>query len=378
MCSSSARRRQLSVSCPSRVNSASRPLLIAPNDGSTTLCFVRALELTGFDGPASLGVAERPVTEPGPREVRVRLKTSALNHLDVFITRGLPKRPLPAILGSDGAGTVDAIGPEVSDVKVGDEVVLYPIVSCGQCPACQQGQEVHCPKMAILGEHTDGTFQESLVVPAGICHPRPSHLSWEQTAALPLAWLTAYRLLFTRGHLREGDWLVLVGIGGGVATACLLLGKARGLRVIATSRSEEKRQRALELGADNALPSEGFSKQVQEITGGAGARAVVDTVGPATLEDSIRSLAREGMVLTVGATSGPKVELLLPRMWFRHLSLVTSTMGNHSEFTSMLDDVNAHKLVPPVDRVFPLDRGADAFAHLEAGEQFGKVVLANS
>jgi NADPH:quinone reductase-like Zn-dependent oxidoreductase len=300
----------------------------------------------------------------------------ALNHLDVFITRGLPKRPLPAILGSDGAGVVDAVGEGVTNVRAGDEVVLYPIVTCGTCPACAAGQEVHCPRMAILGEHTDGTFQEQLVVPAGICHPRPGHLSWEETAALPLAWLTAWRLLFSRGKLASGDWLVLVGIGGGVATACLLLGRAHGLHVIATSRDEAKRQRALALGAEAALPSDTFSKKVQEITGGAGARAVVDTVGPATFDESIRCLAREGMILTVGATSGPKLELLLPRMWFRHLSLVTSTMGNHSEFRSMLEDVNQQQLRPPVDRVFSLDDGGAAFAHLEAGDQFGKVVLA--
>jgi zinc-binding alcohol dehydrogenase/oxidoreductase len=230
--------------------------------------------------------------------------------------------------------------------------------------------------MAILGEHTDGTFQEALVVPASICHPKPAHLSFEETAALPLAWLTAWRLLFSRVHLVAGDWLVVVGIGGGVATACLLLAKARGLHVVVTSRDPAKRERALKLGADAASPSEGFSKAVQEATGGAGARAVVDTVGPATLDESIRSLGREGMILTVGATSGPKVELMLPRMWFRHLALITSTMGNHSDFRSMLDDVNAHQLRPPVDRVFPLSQGDRAFAHLEAGDQFGKVVLA--
>jgi zinc-binding alcohol dehydrogenase/oxidoreductase len=341
----------------------------------STLHGVRALELTGFEGPASLGIGERPVAEPGAGEVRVRFRATALNHLDVFVARGLPQRPLPAILGSDGAGEVEAVGAGVTNVREGDEVVLYPIVSCGTCSACEAGQEVHCPKMAILGEHTDGTFQESLVVPAGICHPKPAHLAWEETAALPLAWLTAQRLLFTRGKLVPGDWLVIVGIGGGVATACLLLGKARGLRVIATSRDEQKRQRAMELGADAAFPSESFSKAVQEATGGAGARAVVDTVGPATLDESVRSLAREGMVLTVGATSGPKVELLLPRLWFRHLSLVTSTMGNHSEFRAMLDDVNAHELRPPVDKVFPLEQGADAFAHLEAAAQFGKVII---
>jgi NADPH:quinone reductase-like Zn-dependent oxidoreductase len=336
---------------------------------------VRALELIGFEGPASLQLGERPLAEPGPGEVRVRFRNMALNHLDVFITRGLPKRPLPAILGSDGAGIVDAIGGDVSNVNVGDEVVLYPIVTCGSCPACRAGQEVHCPQMAILGEHTDGTFQDALVVPASICHPRPKHLSFEETAALPLAWLTAWRLLFTRGRLQSGDWLVIVGIGGGVATACLMLARAHGLHVIATSRDEAKRKRALELGAEAAFPSDSFSKAVMQATQGAGARAVVDTVGPATLDESIRSLAREGMILTVGATSGPKVELLLPRMWFRHLSLVTSTMGNHTEFVSMLDDVNRYQLRPPVDRVFALADGAAAFEHLEAGEQFGKVVL---
>jgi NADPH:quinone reductase-like Zn-dependent oxidoreductase len=271
---------------------------------------------------------------------------------------------------------VDGVGEGVDSVRVGDEVILYPIVSCGHCAACQAGQEVHCPEMAILGEHTDGTFQDALVVPAAICHPRPAHLSFEQTAALPLAWLTAWRLLFTRGRLQSGDWLVVVGVGGGVATACVLLAKAHGLHVIATSRDEAKRARALELGADLALPSGGFAKAVQQATGGAGARAVVDTVGPATFDDSIRSLGREGMILTVGATSGPKLELMLPRMWFRHLSLVTSTMGNHSEFINMLDDVNTFRLEPPVDRVFGLTDGAAAFAHLESGEQFGKVVLA--
>ena len=336
---------------------------------------MRALELVGFDGPASLQIAERPEVEPGEGEVRVRMRNMALNHLDVFITRGLPKRPLPAVLGSDGAGVVDAVGAGVSNVKRGDEVVLYPIVSCGQCPACEAGQEVHCPQMAILGEHMDGTLQEQLVVPARLCHPRPGHLTFEETAALPLAWLTAWRLLFTRGRLTSGDWVVLVGIGGGVATACLLLGKAHGLHVIATSRDEAKRERALSLGAEAAFDSSGFSKSVQQATGGAGARAVVDTVGPATFDESIRSLAREGMILTVGATSGPKLDLLLPRMWFRHLALITSTMGNHSEFRSMLEDVNRYELHPPVDRVFPLAEGAAAFAHLEAGDQFGKVVL---
>lgn len=335
---------------------------------------MRVLELTGFDGPSSLRLAERPVPAPGPGEVRVRFRASALNHLDVFVTHGLPKRPLPAILGADGAGLIDAVGAHVSR-RVGEEVVLYPVVSCGACERCAKREEVHCEKFGILGEHAEGTFQECLVVPERQCYPRPAHLSWEEAAAIPLSFLTAWRLLFTRAALKPGDALVVVGIGGGVATASLLLGKAGGLRVFVTSRDPEKLERAKSLGADGAYPSDAFSKPVREATGGEGARAVVDTVGPATFDESFRALAREGMVLSVGSTSSPKVELLLPRLFFRHLSLVTSTMGNSSEFAAMLEDVGHHRIRPVVDEVFPLERGADAFARLEAGKQFGKVVL---
>lgn len=339
---------------------------------------MRALQLNGFDGPRSLSLVEREEPPPGPGCVRVRLAAMALNHLDVFVSRGLPKRALPAVQGADGAGVIDAVGEGVDTARVGDEVVIYPVTSDGTCDWCRAGQEVHCPSMHILGEHEDGTFQEALVMPERQCFPKPAGLSWEEAAALPLAWLTAWRLLFTRGALARGDTLVVVGIGGGVATACLVLGQAHGLRVIATSRDETKRQRATELGAYAVLPSEAFGKAVQSLTDGKGARAVVDTVGPATLEESFRALGREGTLLTVGATSGPRAEVMLPRLWFRHLSLVTSTMGNRSEFAGMLDDVARHRLQPPVDRVFPLADGAAAFAHLEAGEQFGKVVLVPS
>ena len=336
---------------------------------------VRALELTGFDGPSSLRLADRPLREPGPGEVRVRFHASALNHLDVFVTRGLPKRPLPAILGADGAGIVDAIGEGVTRARVGAEVILDPVVSCGACDWCGRQEEVHCERFGIIGEHLDGTFQEALVVPEGNLYPRPRHLSWPEAGALPLSFLTAWRLLFTRGRLAAGDALVVVGIGGGVALAALLLGKARGLRVFVTSRDVAKRDRAKALGADDAFSSESFAKEVRAATGGAGARAVVDTVGPATFDESFRALAREGMVLSVGSTSAPKVELSMPRLFFRHLSLVTSTMGTSREFAAMLADVERAKIRPVVDMTFPLARGADAFARLEAGEQFGKVVL---
>ena len=336
---------------------------------------MRVLELIGFDGPQSLRLGERPEPAPGPGEARVRLRAMALNHLDVFVTRGLPKRPLPAVLGGDGAGVIDALGEGVDPARLGEEVLIYPVVSCDACEACRAGEEVHCARFGILGEHVDGTFAEALVVPATRCFPRPTHLSWEEAAALPVSWLSAWRLLFTRGRLRAGDALVVVGIGGGIATACLLLGKVHGLRVIVTSRDAAKRERAVSLGADLALPSERFAEAVREATAGAGARAVVDTVGPATFDESLRALAREGLLLTVGSTSGPRVELVLPRLFFRHLSIVTSTMGNRSEFRAMLADVVARGLRPPVDRVFPLAQAPAAFAHLEGGAQFGKVVL---
>lgn len=336
---------------------------------------MRALELTGFDGPASLRLGERPEPVPGAGEVRVRLKAMALNHLDLYITHGLPKRPLPAIPGADGAGIIDAIGEGVDRGRLGQEVIIYPVASCGECASCRAGEQVHCPEMGILGEHLDGTFQEAPVVPAASCHPRPQHVTWEEAAALPLSWLAAWRLLFTRGGLRAGDTLLVVGVGGGVASACLLLGKAHGLRVFVTSRDEAKQERARQLGADAAFSSVGFSKAVREASGGRGVRAVVDTNGQPTMEESLRSLEREGVLLTVGATASPRVELNLARMWFQHLSLVTSTMGNQTEFVSMLGDVTAHGLRPPVDRVFALVDGAAAFTYLESAAQFGKVVL---
>ncbi len=335
---------------------------------------MRALELTGFDGPVSLRLAERPEPRPGRGEVRVRLRAMALNHLDVFVSRGLPRRPLPAILGSDGVGTVDAVGEGVDPGLAGREVLLFPVLSCGKCDACARGEQVLCDRFVILGEHIDGTFQDALVVSESQLCARPAHLTLEEAAALPLSWLTAWRLLFTRGRLVSGDTLVIVGIGGGVATAALLLARAHGLRVLVTSRDEAKRQRAKALGASEAFPSESFGNAVRELTRG-GARAVLDTAGAPTFDESIRALAKEGLYLTVGATSGPKVELNMPRLFFRHLSIVTSTMGNRSEFEAMLADVQRYGLRPPVDRSFPLERGADAFAHLESGAQFGKVVL---
>ena len=336
---------------------------------------MRALELVGFDGASSLRGAERPEPVPREGEVRVRFRASALNHLDVFVTHGLPKRPLPAILGADGAGVIDAVGDGVAPSRIGEEVVIYPVVSCGRCEWCARREEVHCDSFGILGEHADGTLQEALVVPERSAYPRPRHLSWRESAAVPLSFLTAWRLLFTRAQLASGDAIAVVGIGGGVSLAALLLAKARGLRVYATSRDPAKLERARSLGADGAFPSDGFSKPVREATGGAGVRAVVDTVGPATFEESFRALAREGMLLTVGSTSGPKVELVLPRLFFRHLSLVTSTMGTSREFEAMLADVGRFGVRPVVDGAYPLERGAEAFERLERGEQFGKIVL---
>jgi len=336
---------------------------------------MRALELIGFDGPSSLRIAERAEPEPAGGQVRVRFRASALNHLDVFVTRGLPKRPLPAILGADGAGVIDAIGDGVASERLRREVVVYPVASCGTCEWCARREEVHCAKFGILGEHLDGTFQEALAVRDLAAYPRPAHLSWPEAAALPLSFLTAWRLLFTRGHLDRGDTLVIVGIGGGVALAALLLGTARGLRVFVTSRDGGKLKRALDLGAAGAFPSDAFANAVREATGGAGARAVLDTVGPATFDESFRALAREGMLLTVGSTSGPKVEVQLPRLFFRHLSLITSTMGTSREFEAMLRDVERFEIHPIVDAVFPLERGDEAFARLEAGDQFGKLLL---
>jgi len=340
---------------------------------------MKALYFESHGGTDQLRIGRRPVPEPGPGQVRVRLRTAALNHLDLFVLGGMPGVPvsLPHIGGADGAGVVDLLGPGVEGVAVGDEVLFNPGRSCGTCELCSRGEQSLCVRFGILGEHVDGTFAEFVIVPAENIAPRPDHLSWEEAAALPLTFLTAWRMLLNRGGLRTGESVLIHGIGGGVALACLQLAKLAGARVLVTSRSPVKLERARELGADEAIPAgDSVAREVRRLTDKRGVDVVVDSVGKATWMQSLKAAAKGGRIVTCGATSGPDPAEEVRLIFWNQLSIIGSTMGSHEDWRRMIAAVRSGRLRPVVDRVFPLTEGVQAYQRMVAAEQFGKIVLA--
>ena len=326
---------------------------------------MRAVRIHEDGGPEVLVLedAPDPVAEPG--EVLVRLHASALNHLDLWIRKGLPSVPKPRILGADGAGVVEALGEGVTGFGLGERVVLNPGIEAG-------GGRIH-----VIGEHGDGTNAELIAVPATNVHPIPEGLAFEEAAAFPLVFETAYRMLVTRAGLREGEWVLAWGIGGGVSTAVLAIAKALGARVLITSSSEAKLERARELGADATVNhSTGDVKAaVQEATGGHGIDVVVETVGEATWATSLQVAAPGGRITVCGATTGPNPPAALHRIWWKQLSILGSTMGTGEDFAGAYELVASGRVRPVIDTVLPLEEIRAAHERLEAGEQLGKIVL---
>ena len=301
----------------------------------------------------------------------VSIRAASLNHLDLWLVSGAQRVEPPRVLCADGAGVVEESGAR--GWSPGDEVVLYPVACCWRCEHCLAGQQVLCRQFGILGEHTDGTACEVYHLPAQNLYRRPAGLSWEESAAFPLTFLTAWRMIVTRAALQRGETMLVVGAGAGVAAAAIAIGRHLGARVFATSRGEEKRRRALELGAEAAFDSSGFSGKVREASGG-GVDVVFEHVGPATLDDSIRSLRKGGRVVFCGSTSGVKAEVNMPRLFFGQTDFLGSTMGNAGEFEGVLRAIDAG-LRPVVDSTFALDETVQALEHLDRAEHFGKVVL---
>lgn len=339
---------------------------------------MKALYFEEHGGTDRLLYGDRPEPEPGPGEVRVHLKTAALNHLDLFVLRGMPGVPigLPHIGGADGAGTVDLVGHGVAGVERGAEVVFDPGLSCGRCEYCRAGEQSLCVGFGVLGEHRDGTFAEAVVVSAEALAPRPEHLSWEEAAAFGLAHLTAWRMLINRGTLRAGETVLIHGIGGGVSMACLQLAKLAGARVIVTSRSEDKLRRAVELGADEVLPSDDqVARAVRGLTGKRGADVVVDSVGEATWMQSLKAAAKGARILTCGATSGPNPAEEIRLIFWNQLSIIGSTMGSRDDWRQLVAAVGRYRLRPVIDTVLPLAEGRSAYERMDQAEQFAKIVL---
>lgn len=315
----------------------------------------------------------------GPDEVLVRVRASALNHLDLWVRQGIPglTLSLPHIGCSDIAGEIAAVGEAVSEWREGEHVIINPNIWCGQCEMCQAGEESLCESFGIIGEHAAGGAAEYIAVPARNLYRIPPEYPFEQAAAAPLVWMTAWRALMGQGHLQAGQSVLILGAGGGVASAAIQIAKAAGATVFAASRSEEKLAAASRLGADHGLRSDGqFSRDIWKLTDKRGVDLVLENVGAATWEQSVRSLAKRGRLVTYGATAGPMVELDVRRLFWRQYAIIGSTMANTREFITVMDLIfQERRFQPVVDRVFPLSEIQAAHRYLASGEQFGKVVL---
>ncbi len=324
-----------------------------------------AVRIHSDGGPEVLVLEEVPDPVPAAGEVLVRLRASALNHLDIWIRKGLPSVPKPRILGADGAGVVEALGAGVAGFEPGQPVVLNPGIDAGH-------GAIH-----VIGEHGDGTNAELVAVPATNLYPIPDGLSFEEAAAFPLVFETAYRMLVTKARLQPGEWVLLWGIGSGVSTAGLAIAKALGGRTIVTSSSDAKLERARELGADATVnhATGDVKAVVRETTGGRGADIVVDHVGEATWRTSLDIAAVEGRIAVCGATSGPNPPAGLHRIWWKQLTILGSTMGTKADFEAVYELIASGLVRPVVDEVLPLAEIRAAHARLEAGEQLGKIVL---
>ena len=314
-------------------------------------------------GPEVLRLEEVPDPVAGAGEVVVRLRTSALNHLDVWVRKGLPSVPKPRILGADGAGVVESLGDGVDGLEVGQRVVLNPGIE-------------HGSRITVVGEHCDGTNAELIAIDAKQVFPLDDDLTFEEAAAFPLVFETAYRMLVTRAGVQEGQWALIWGIGGGVATAAFELCRALGVRTIVTSGSQAKLDAARDWGADVTVnhAEEDVPAAVKEATG-EGVDVVIETVGEATWARTLNAVRPAGKVVVCGATSGPNPPAMLHRFWWKQIDVLGSTMGTREDFVGAYELVRSRRARVHVDRTYPLEEIAAAHERLEAGEQLGKVVL---
>lgn len=342
---------------------------------------MRGLTIAAHGGLEQLELSTGlPVPEvEHPDDVRVRVHAAALNHLDLFVLGGVPGVTIvpPWIMGADAAGVVDAVGPDVRGVKPGDAVVVNPGISCRECELCLAGEQPLCPRFRLLGEHRPGSFADYLVIPSANVRRIPADSDMVAAAAFTLVTLTAWRMVVTRAAVKRGETVLIWGIGGGVALAALQIAKARGATVWVTSSSEDKLARARALGADETFDHSAMdvAKEVRSRTGKRGVDVVVDNVGQATWKQSLGALGRSGRLVTCGATSGPIVETDVRRLFWNQWSIMGSTMGNDAEFDAVVGEFREGRLMPPIDSVYDLERGREAFERLASGRQFGKVVI---
>jgi len=338
---------------------------------------MKAAIFSEFGGPEVVRIDDVPRPAPGPGEVLVEVRAAALNHLDLWVRRGLPiETTMPHIGGSDVAGVVAELGPGVEGLEPGARVVVNPSLWCGRCEWCKLGQEPMCVRYRILGEHTQGGFAEYVAVPAVNVYPLSDEVPFEQAAAAPLVYQTAWRGLISRGRLRAGEDVLVTGASGGVATAAIQIAKFAGARVFAVTTGENV-ERVRALGADVVYDRTAvdYSREVWRETGKRGVDLVFDSVGEALWEGNLRTLARGGRLVTYGGTTGARVVSDVRQIFWKQLEIIGTTMGTRREFETVMDLVFRGELRPVIDVVWPLERARDAHERLEEGEQFGKIVL---
>ena len=330
-------------------------------------------------GPEVLEYTDVPAPHIRANEVLLEVKACALNHLDIFVRRGMPgiEIPLPHILGNDIAGVVREVGELVTWVQPGDEVMVHPGVSCGHCAACLSGQDNLCREYDMVGYRRNGGYAELVAVPGVNILPKPSVLSWEEAAALPLVTVTAWHMLVTRAAVQPGEDVLVHAAGSGVGSIAIQIAKLRGARVITTASSDEKLAKARELGADDTInyTRDDWPKEVRRLTDRKGVDVVVEHTGAETWPGSIAALKNNGRLVTCGATSGFDARTDLRQVFFRHLTLLGSFMGSKAELLEAMKFVAAGKIRAVVDRVLPLSEARQAHELMESRAQFGKLVL---
>lgn len=334
----------------------------------------------GYGGIEQLFYEDAPAPKiAGANEVIVKLKAASLNHIDIWNRMGATgiAVPMPHILGADGAGVVVEAGARVANVKAGDAVCLYPPAGCGQCEFCFTDRDFLCIRLHVLGERLEGTYAELVKLPAQNCFAIPQGYTFEEAAAFPLVFITLWRMIVTNAQLQPGETILIIGIGGGVASATLQVAKALGTRAIVTSGSDEKLARAKTLGADHGIHHfrENLVDRVREATEGRGADVVFDSVGGEVWQKSLASLANGGRLVTCGATAGGQSNDDIEAICSKQLRIYGSTLGSRGEFRQLISFLNAKKIRPIIDKTFPLADAAAAQRYLEEGKQFGKVVL---
>jgi NADPH:quinone reductase-like Zn-dependent oxidoreductase len=340
---------------------------------------MRAIIIREHGGPERLHQETLPDPVAKPGEVLVQVQAVGLNHLDLWVRRGVPgvRYPLPLIPGSDVAGRVASLGAGVSDLKVGDEVVVAPGVSCGSCPACLAGMDHRCPHYGILGEHQHGGCAELMVAPRVNVLEKPASLSFEQAAAIGIPFLTAWHMLVDRAELQHGETVLVQAGGSGVGSAAIQIARFFQATVITTVGSDAKAELAKKLGAHEVVrySTQDVAKEVKRLTNGRGADVVVEHVGAATWEGSLKALSWHGRLVICGATTGDKVELSLRHLFFKSQSILGSTMGSKTDFRTVVEHVGAGRSTPVIGKVLPLEDVVEAHRLLEARQVFGRVIL---